>query len=183
VRRGARPRMHLLRYFGVLSSHNSLRSEVTPTPSPQSGRFTPPPRRAISLRCPSAPLTTPHPARRAAAAGVGYWRMCFALTSSTVSVVVEPCAGWRPLPLRRPSRGCSPSTASRLDPRQRSLLRACHPDSCALPSWAELLEAGAGPPRRQVTTRPRAGRAAPSARHLCAHSTQFHSQNLARLPS
>lgn len=37
------PRLHLLRYFGVLSSHHALRREVTPSPEPEPGLFTPPP--------------------------------------------------------------------------------------------------------------------------------------------
>jgi hypothetical protein len=37
------PRLHLLRYFGILSSHHALRSEVTPCTEPEPGLFTPPP--------------------------------------------------------------------------------------------------------------------------------------------
>jgi Putative transposase len=36
------PRLHLLRYFGVLSSHHALRREVTPSAEPEPGLFTPP---------------------------------------------------------------------------------------------------------------------------------------------
>jgi hypothetical protein len=37
------PRMHLLRYFGPLSSHHAQRCEVTPSPAPEAGLLTPPP--------------------------------------------------------------------------------------------------------------------------------------------
>jgi Putative transposase len=35
------PRLHLVRYFGVLSSHHALRAEVTPTAAPEPGMFKP----------------------------------------------------------------------------------------------------------------------------------------------
>ena len=128
------PRMHLLRYFGVLSSHHSSRSEVTPTPSTEPGRFTPPPAPGDQLALPVGSAAEAKPARRAAAAYVGSSGTCFALTSSTVSVAAERCAGRKRPPLRRRSRGCSPSTASELDPRLQRVLRACPPDSSALRS-------------------------------------------------
>jgi Putative transposase/Transposase zinc-binding domain len=53
------PRLHLLRYFGILSSHHALRSEVTPSPAPEPGLFTPPPapgdQQALPLDSPDAP--------------------------------------------------------------------------------------------------------------------------------
>jgi hypothetical protein len=56
------PRMHLLRYFGILSSHHALRRQVTPSPSPspepEPGLFTPPP--ASGDQQP-LPLDSPNP--------------------------------------------------------------------------------------------------------------------------
>ena len=37
------PRFHLLRYFGVLSSHSALLGEVVPKAAPDPTRHTPPP--------------------------------------------------------------------------------------------------------------------------------------------
>ena len=52
------PRLHLVRYFGVLSSHHALRAEVTPSPAPEPGRFTPPPapgdQQSLPLHSPDA---------------------------------------------------------------------------------------------------------------------------------
>jgi hypothetical protein len=42
------PRLHLLRYFGILSSHHALRSEVIPSPVPEPGLFTPAPAHTCS---------------------------------------------------------------------------------------------------------------------------------------
>jgi hypothetical protein len=53
------PRLHLLRYFGILSSHHALRSEVTPCPAPEPGLFTPVPapgdQQPLPLDSPDAP--------------------------------------------------------------------------------------------------------------------------------
>ena len=43
------PRSHLVRYFGVLSSHASLRAEVVPKPPPDPARHKPPPARGDQL--------------------------------------------------------------------------------------------------------------------------------------
>ena len=43
------PRWHLLRYFGVLSSHSSRRSLVVPTPRPDPTAHKPPPARGDQL--------------------------------------------------------------------------------------------------------------------------------------
>jgi hypothetical protein len=43
------PRSHLVRYFGVLSSHASLRAEVVPKPSADPARHKPPPARGDQL--------------------------------------------------------------------------------------------------------------------------------------
>jgi hypothetical protein len=52
------PRMHLLRYFGLLSSHHAQRREVTPSPAPEPGLFTPAPapgdQQALPLDSPNA---------------------------------------------------------------------------------------------------------------------------------
>jgi hypothetical protein len=50
--------MHLLRYFGLLSSHHAQRCEVTPSPAPEPGLFTLPPapgdQQALPLDSPNA---------------------------------------------------------------------------------------------------------------------------------
>ena len=43
------PRFHLLRYFGVLSSHSSLRAEVVPEPLVDPGQYHPPPAQGDQL--------------------------------------------------------------------------------------------------------------------------------------
>ena len=46
------PRFHLVRYFGVLSSHSKLRSEVVPKPPQDSAAFKPPPASGDQLEIP-----------------------------------------------------------------------------------------------------------------------------------
>ena len=43
------PRFHLLRYFGVLSSHSSLRAEVVPEPLAEPDQSLPPPAKGDQL--------------------------------------------------------------------------------------------------------------------------------------
>jgi len=48
------PRFHLVRYFGVLSSHSKFRSEVVPKPPQDSAAFKPPPASGDQLEFPKA---------------------------------------------------------------------------------------------------------------------------------
>jgi hypothetical protein len=102
------PRLHLVRYFGVLSSHHAVRAE---TAAPEPGLVTP---AAAPGDQQSLPLGTPDadPPR----SGRGRWGW---LIGHVFLADVEhcnhwsgPCAGSRPPPPPRSSLGCSPSMAS-----------------------------------------------------------------------
>ena len=57
------PNFHLLRYFGVLSSHSALRSEVVPKPPVDTGRSRPPPCEGDQLSLLGDDEGEPRPAR------------------------------------------------------------------------------------------------------------------------
>jgi hypothetical protein len=58
------PRWHLLRYFGVLSSHSSLRKEVVPTPPDDPSAHAPPPAPGDQLELGLEQDAEPEPPRR-----------------------------------------------------------------------------------------------------------------------
>jgi len=60
------PRFHLVRYFGVLSSHSKFRSEVVPKPPQDSAALKPPPASGDQLLFPKANAQTddPRPSRK-----------------------------------------------------------------------------------------------------------------------
>jgi len=60
------PRFHLVRYFGVLSSHSKFRSEVVPKPPQDPSAFKPPPASGDQLEFPklNAQTDDPRPSRK-----------------------------------------------------------------------------------------------------------------------
>ncbi|MBK8996105.1 MAG: transposase [Myxococcales bacterium] len=102
------PRWHLLRYFGVLSSHSSRRRLVVPAPPPDPVANRPRPLAAISSSC--SATRTMHP--RLARDGPGCSRTSSPPTSRPARAAPAQCAGPR-LPGRaRRSPACSRSMAS-----------------------------------------------------------------------
>jgi len=95
------PRFHLVRYFGVLSSHSKFRSEVIPKP-PQNS---------------AASLTFALPVN----AGPGCWLMCSGQILTLVCIAVGPCAGSKPPPPYKLRPRCSLSLGLLLNLLRRNL--------------------------------------------------------------
>jgi Putative transposase len=99
------PRLHLLRYFGVLSGDKSCprsrpsRPSEDRRPRPVTSSAFP---RSAATASTTASTTTPDPR---ATAGPGSWLMCFAPIWTPALAVVDPCAGSRPPSPSLPSTG------------------------------------------------------------------------------
>ncbi len=114
------PRAHLLKYFGVLSSHSSLRREVVPKPPPDPTQRRPPLAAGDQLELP----VMRRPQRRSPQAppmGLADPRTYSAQTSTAVPDAAAQCDGSRRLRLPRTLSGSWPSSGS-----ARS--RLLHPD-------------------------------------------------------
>ncbi len=93
------PRLHLLRYFGVLSSHSALRREVIPKPPSDPAQSQPPaaPGDQLALAALGGEDGGQDDARpRRASAGRGCSLTSFVPTSTRALDAVDRCAGSRP---------------------------------------------------------------------------------------
>ena len=121
------PYFHLLRYFGVLSSHSGLRKEVVPHPPPDTSATAPPPAPGDQLEL---ALDAESDEPTGASVGPGCSGTCSRPTWILAPAARVRCAGCRPRPPPTMHAICSRGSGSllalrQLRPRLRSASSSC----------------------------------------------------------